>query len=121
MALATKTALTWTSSTSNSAGGTTTSGAQDLSSAVGGAYVIGKITNGGTGPTVACDFVVELSNDNSTWYEFSRMTAGTTASTSYQFYVDIPLSAMYVRTTFTGNTAQAVTVESKGAKYSSIA
>lgn len=68
------------------------------------------VTNGGTGPTVACDAILEASNDNTNWHEFSRQTAGVTPSTAYTFNVEVPVGVMYLRSKFTGNTAQDVTV-----------
>lgn len=120
MATATKTARTLQASASNSAGGTTTGTAVDLTTALGLAGTA-KVTNGGTGPTVGCDFVIEVSNDNSDWHEWTRQTAGTTASTTYYFPFDLPAPIRYARSKFTGNTGQAVTVECDGHEFTSIA
>ena len=116
---ATKSAVTIQTSASNTAGSTTTASAVDLTTAY-GMLITGKITNGGTGPTVACDFVVEVSNDNSAWKTLARYTAGTTNSAVYEFAVDVPQSTMYARTVFTGNTGQTVTVEAFGHKLTGI-
>ena len=108
-----KTAQTVQASASNTAGSTTTSSAFDINYGVSG---VATIANGGTGPTVACDFVIELSSDGgTTWYEWSRQTAGTANSTTYRFPFALGIGtggdfAKY-RVKFTGNTAQTVTVQ----------
>lgn len=123
MATATKALSTLQASASNSAGSSTPStlgtGSADLTTALGG-VVTAKITNGGTGPTVGCDFVVYVSGDGTNWKEFSRQTAPTTASGVFSFAVEIPAAVMYVCVQFTGNTGAAVTVEAFIQKLSSI-
>lgn len=109
---ATKTSRTLQASASNSAAGTTTGTGVDLTTRLGPHLAIGRITNGGTGPTIGCDFVLQVSPDNSTWYEFSRARAGTVNSAVYDFAVEVPIGTMYIRSVFVGNTGQAVTVES---------
>jgi hypothetical protein len=101
-------------SATNTAGSTTTSSALAVNYGVSG---VAKVTNGGTGPTVGCDFVLEVSNDGgTTWFEWSRQTAGVTASTSYTFAFGLGAGGLggdfgHYRTKFTGNTAQSVTVQ----------
>jgi hypothetical protein len=107
---AVKTLRALQASATNTAGSTTTGTAFDLTTKVGPHHITATIVNGGTGPTVACDFVVEVSADNSTFYEYSRQTAGVTASTTYTFNVPLSGAIMYVRSKFVGNTAQSVTV-----------
>ena len=108
----TKTAQSVQASATNTAGSTTTSGAFTTYYGVSG---VGVITNGGTGPTVACDFIIEVSNDGATWFEWSRQTAGTTSSTTYRFPFALGIGAgadfQSYRVKFTGNTAQSVTVQ----------
>lgn len=108
-----KTAQTVQASASNTAGSTTTSSAFDINYGVSG---VATIANGGTGPTVACDFIVELSSDGgTTWYEWTRQTAGTASSTTYRFPFALGIGAGgdfgKYRVKFTGNTAQTVTVQ----------
>lgn len=110
MATVTKNARTIQASASNTAGGSTTGTAVDLTTAF-GAAVTGKVTNGATGPTVGCDFVIEVSHDNATWYESYRVTAGVANSGSYSWTSELGMGVMYARARFTGNTGQAVTVE----------
>ena len=120
MATAVKTARTLQASVSNGAGATTTGSAVSLTTAL-GMLITGKITNGGTGPTLPCAFIVDVSVDGSAWKQYSRQEAGTTLSVVYEFTVDLPPAVMQARSRFTGNTAQAVTVESFGHELTSIA
>lgn len=107
---ASKTKRSILASTSNTAGSTTNSTESDQSAAYGCA-VVGKITNGGTGPTVACDMVVYVGGATGEKFEYSRQTATVTASAVAVFVVPLPAWAMFVNVTFTGNTGQTVTVE----------
>lgn len=107
---ATKTAITLRTSVSNTAGGTTNGTEWNASTDYGG-LLFAKITNGATGPTIGCDFIVYLGESTGTKREYSRQTAPTTNSAVTEFVVQVPESAMFVNVTFTGNTAQAVTVE----------
>jgi hypothetical protein len=111
MATAVKTLRTIiAAATSNAAAGTTTGTTVNLTTALGG-LLHGKITNGGTGPTVAANFTVQISGDNSTWKTYIVQPAGAVASTSYEFFVEIHAAVMYVRVVVDANTAQAVTCE----------
>lgn len=109
----TKTAQSPQASATNAASGTTTSAAFDTNYGVSG---VAKITNGGTGPTNGCDFVVEGSNDGgTTYFELYRQTAGVVASAVYLFpyWFGIGQGADFAkyRVKFTGNTGQSVTVQ----------
>lgn len=115
----TKASASFQASATNTAGSTTTGSSVDLTAAY-GCTITGEITNGATGPTVGCDFVVEVSNDNSDWMEYARATAGVANNGVYTFAVDLPASIMYARTKFTGNTGQSVTVEADGHKLTGI-
>jgi hypothetical protein len=110
MATATTTVRTLQASASNSAGGTTTGTGFDNRTSFGG-LVMARITNGGTGPTVGCDIFIEVSRDNSEWRTLFKGTALVTASNVDDFPVRIEPGIQYVRSRFTGNTGQAVTVE----------
>jgi hypothetical protein len=116
---ATKASATIQASTTNGAGATTNGTELDLSTAY-GALVCAKITNGGTGPTIGCDFVVYVGEGTGTKREFSRQTAGLTNSGVYEFVVEIPPAAMFINVTFTGNTGQTVTVECYAQKLTGI-
>jgi hypothetical protein len=117
---ATKTARTLVAAgTSNAAGGTTNGATWNLTTAFGG-ILTALLTNGATGPTVGGDFVVQVSTDGAAWKEFSRQTAPTGNNAATPFVVEIPPGVMYARPVFTGNTAQAVTVEAFGHELTSI-
>lgn len=116
---ATKTSRTIQASVSNAAAGTTNGTELDLSTKY-GALVCAKLTNGATGPTVGCDFVVYVGEATGTKREFSRQTGGVTNNGVYEFAVEIPPSVMFVNVTFTGNTGQAVTVECYAQELTSI-
>lgn len=109
----TKASQTPQASASNGAGSTTTGSWLATNYGVSG---VATVTNGGTGPTVGCDFVVEVADDNSgtNSVEWSRQTAPTTnsAATTFPFMLSIGGGAdyPYYRTKFVGNTGQAVTV-----------
>jgi hypothetical protein len=110
-------------SATNTAGSTTTGSAFSINYGVSG---VAKITNGGTGPTIGCDFVVELSNDGgTTWFEWSRQTAGVAASTTYPFDFGFGIGGNggdmgKYRTKFTGNTGQSVTVQADASTTTAI-
>lgn len=110
----TKSAQSVQASATNTAGSTTTSSAFAINYGISG---VALITNGGTGPTVACDFVIEMSNDGgTTWFEVDRRSAGVTASTTYRFPFTFGPGGLggdwtHYRIKFTGNTAQSVTVQ----------
>lgn len=114
----TKSAQTPQASTSRAAGaGSTDSSWLAIGYGVSG---VGKITNGATGPTVACDFVLEVAQDGSGTgaQEFGRQTAPTTngAATSFPFGLGVGGLGgdfSHYRTRFSGNTGQAVTVEAQ--------
>lgn len=108
-----KTARTLQASATNTAGSTTTGSAVNLTTALGLA-VTAKVTNGGTGPTVACSVYIDVSNDNSTWATWASGIAGVANSGVYEFSWELPPQIMYARARFTGNTGQSVTVEAYG-------
>jgi hypothetical protein len=88
----------------------TTSAILDLRTTFGG-LVQSKITNGGTGPTIGCTARIDASIDGSNWFTLAEQTAGVTANQPYPFNIVIPEHVMYIRSVYTGNTAQDVTVE----------
>lgn len=120
MAIATKTLRTLVAAaTTNAAAATTNGTAWNLTTALGG-VLTGLVTNGATAPTVGCDFVVQISGDGTTWREYSRQTAPSTASAATAFAVEIPPGVLYARPSFQSNTGQAVTVEAFGQELTSI-
>lgn len=96
--------------TSNAAAATTTGTAFDLTTKYGGLLTL-KITNGGTGPTVAASAYVYTSGDNSNFKETQKFTAPVTASAVTEWSLVIPPGVMYLRVDVKDNTAQAVTCE----------
>ena len=96
--------------TSNSAGSTTTGTVIDLTTKYGGFLTI-KITNGGTGPTVAASAYIYVSGDNSNFKLVTTLAATTTNSLAHEWGIEIPPSVMYLRVDVKDNTAQAVTCE----------
>lgn len=121
MASATKAARAVQASATNTAGSTTTGAAVNNTTAL-GATLTAKCVNGATGPTLGCRFRVQVSNDNSTWYDWSAETAPVTNSLTH-FYqpVILPPDIMYYRSVFDSNTGQSTTVQCDAAELSSIA
>lgn len=120
MATAVRTARVLQASATNAAAATTNSSELDLSTTFGG-LLTAKVTNGGTGPTLGCDVVIEVSaNGGTTWYETMRVTGGTVANTAYSWGFVVS-DAMRVRVTFTGNTGQGVTIEAVFHEFTSAA
>ena len=115
----TKAVQAFQASATNTAAGTTTGSGINLTAAY-EASMVGRVTNGATGPTVPCDFIVQVSNDDSDYYEFARFTAGIANNGVYEFPVTLPPAVMYARSNFTGNTVQNVTIECDGHKITAI-
>ena len=109
MSTATKTLRSIQASATNTATSTTNSTTWDARTAYGG-LVSGYITNGGTGPTIGCDFNIQVSTDGTNWRDYVRSTAGLTASAIYYFGFEFGPSVMYARVQFVGNTGQSVTI-----------
>lgn len=105
---------TFQSSTTNTAGATTTGSLVSLT----GSYetlILARITNGATGPTVACSVIVDVTFDGGSNYrEFDRAQAGVANNAVFDAAFLLPASAQGARTRFTGNTGQSVTVEALG-------
>ena len=101
------------------AGNVTTDG-PDLDDGYGGlAYV--KLTNGGTGPTVAANVQLQVSGDNANWYNLGGALQGSvTASAIRQWVVDIPIGALYIQVVTGSNTGQNVTVRVEVAEVTAV-
>ncbi len=111
-------------SASNTAGATTTSSSFLIGY---GFSVIAKITNGGTGPTIPCGVTLQVSADNSTFYNTDDVrTASVTASAVFTTKFDLGVGGVnggdwaYGRLVFTGNTAQTVTVQADGSSTTAL-
>jgi len=117
-------AVTLVASTSNAAAATKR-GATDMRTCHGG-LLTARITNGGTGPTDPCSLIVSVAmNDGSTpsagaigadWRKLYEFAATNTASAVAEWTLDIPM-CQHLQVEFSGNTAQAVTVEALMTKY----
>lgn len=114
----TKTARTVVSSASNAAGATTR-GTLSLVTAQGGILTM-KITNGATGPTIACTANVLIAHNATTptaasagadWKTIWSFAGSVTNSAIVEQSIEIGSGVMQLEVEFTGNTAQAVTVE----------
>lgn len=115
----TKTARTVVTSSSNTAG-STTRGTLDLRTKHGGILTM-KITNGATGPTIACTGNVLIAHNSGSTP--TAASAGTDWKTLWSFAgltsnsgiversIEIGPGVMHLEAEFTGNTGQAVTVE----------
>ena len=98
----------------------TTRGTIDVRERDGGIITL-KITNGATGPTVACSAKVMIAHDTgatptagaagSDWKTIETFNGVTTNSAVTEKVFPFPPSVMHVQVEFTGNTGQAVTVE----------
>ena len=73
-----------------------------------------KVTNGGTGPTIALALQIQVSADNSEWYDFGgplQSATGNSVVTSWGG-IDIPIGVEYLKIiNSTANTGQDVTVD----------
>lgn len=100
--------------------GNTTSSAADLTVKY-GAVVNVKLTNGGTGPTIAAQVQVQVSEDNSKWYNYGPALIGDTANSAVRSWtIVIDAAVQYVRTVAGSNTGQAVTLDADCSVISSI-
>jgi hypothetical protein len=77
-----------------------------------GAQISLKLTNGATGPTVAAQIQIQVSQDNSEWYSFGGPLVGNTDNSGVSSWsVEIPIGVEYVRTVQGSNTGQNVTCD----------
>ena len=113
------TARTLQASATNTAGSTTTGTALDTRAGF-GMLITGKITNGATGPTVACNFILEVSHDNTNFKTFISATSQLGNAVVTEWVVDLPPTCSYVRSKFVGNTGQSVTVECLGSEWTTL-
>ncbi len=108
----TKSATTiWSSVTLTAGAGDTVATAVDLTDGYGASLNI-RLTNGATGPTVPAQVQIEVSNDNSSWYDFGGPLKATTTNSAVAEWggIEIPAGVQYLRLTAGSNTAQNVTV-----------
>lgn len=102
----------WSGQTLTAGAGDTTSSAVTLDDGYGAALHI-KLTNGGSGPTVAAQVLIQVSADNSEWYDFGAALIGSTDNSAVVSWggIEIPIGVEYIRLVAGSNTAQDVTVD----------
>jgi hypothetical protein len=106
--------------TLTAAAGDHTSGVWTIDDGYGGELYI-KITNGGTGPTIAAEAQIWVSPDNSNWYEFGGAIVGTTGNSEVVSHaVNIPVGAEYAKVISGSNTGQDVTIRVEGTEVTAI-
>jgi len=119
MATAIKNARTLVAAATSNAAAGTTRGTLQLSTAMGGILTF-KMTNGATGPTVQCSANVLVAHNASLptaasagtdWKTVYSVGNGTTANTVGEWNYTVGPAVGNLEVEFTGNTAQAVTVE----------
>ena len=109
------TSLDVEASSSNAAGATKTSSALSVNTLI-GCSVVGKITNGATGPTVPGTFTLQYRYKSAgTLYSIGPFTSGSGNNAVSEFQVSIPDGAFEIVSIFDDNTGQAITVECHGA------
>lgn len=116
----TKTARTLVAAATSNAAAGTTRGTIDLEATYGG-YLTIKMTNGATGPTVQCVANVLISHNaalpvaagaGADWKTMYTLGGGIVANAITEIAIPIDSSIMNLEVEFTGNTGQAVVVES---------
>ena len=92
-------------------GTTSVSSSLDLTNGYGATVDI-KITNGATGPTAACQVQLEVSENDSDFYDFGGPLLGSTSNDAVTSWggIAIPMATQYIRTSSGSNTAQSVTL-----------
>lgn len=81
-----------------------------------------KLTNGGTGPTVAAQIQIQLSNDNTTYWNFGGPLIGKTSNSGVSSWagIRIPIGAQYLKIVTGSNTGQNVTLDADISEVSTI-
>jgi len=107
-----KTAAAIWQAVSQAAGATTTSAAVDLTAAYGAVLDI-KVTNGSTGPTVVGQVQIQVSEDNTEWYNFGGALVASLGNSIVSQWggIEIPMAVNYVRLEGSANTGQAVQLD----------
>lgn len=101
----------WSAQTLTAGAGDANSSAEDIRDVYGGICTL-RITNGATGPTVPAYIRLEVSYDNSVFFNWTgNLTGGVANNGVYQWTFPRPIGVMYIRAAGGGNTAQNVTVD----------
>jgi len=103
-----------------SAGDDTSAGTSYVGKYGGVAHV--KLTNGGTGPTVAAQVQLQTSTDNSNYYDFGGPLVGATGNSAVKSWgpIVVPMGTRWLRSVSGSNTGQNVTVRIEATKVDSI-
>lgn len=106
--------------TLTAAAGDTTSSSVNLLDGYGAMAHI-ELTNGGTGPTIAAQTQIEVSPDDTNWYEYGGPLIGTTGNSEVSFW-NVPLDKgiAYVRFVSGSNTGQDVTLRVEVTEVSAV-
>lgn len=112
MATTKTTTVIWNGQTLVAAAANTISSVVTLTGGYGASLNI-KLTNGATGPTLAAVVQVQISADNSEWYDLCGALSGSTANAGVYSWggIDIPMGVKYLKLSAGGNTSQNVTVD----------
>lgn len=106
----TKSATTIQASASITPGSPVTSSGVDLTAVYGG-VLTWKITNG-TAPTTVPTIVIQISHDNSNWYQFSPVFGGDIVASSVNSRaIPIPVGVMWIRSVCTAGATNGSTME----------
>lgn len=106
--------------TLTAAAGDHTSSVWTIDDGYGGTLYI-KITNGGTGPTIAAEAQVQASPDNSNWYNYGgalKSTLGNGVITPWP--INIEAGIEYIRVVSGSNTGQDVVIRVEGTEITAL-
>ena len=94
--------------------GPTTSALATIDDGYGGGLNV-KLTNGATGPTIPAQVQVQVSPDNSHWYDVGYALVGLTGNAAVASWGDIPvgIGVKYLQCIAGSNTDQNVTVRAE--------
>lgn len=110
----------WSSQVLTAGGGDTTSAAVDLTDGYGGVLSV-RLANGATGPTDPARVQVEVSHDNTAWYDYgSPLVGGTDNDGIYEWCVPLDIGVQYLRLVAGSNTEQDVTVDAEVTEVTAI-
>lgn len=78
-----------------------------------GASISCKLTNGATGPTVAGQVQIQVSQDNTEWYDFGGPLIGDTPNSAVVSWggIEIPIGVEFLRVVTGSNTGQDITAD----------
>lgn len=81
-----------------------------------------KLTNGTTGPTAAAQVSIEVSGDDSEWYEFGGPLVGLTSNSGVISWgsIEIPWGVEHLRLVAGSNTDENVTVDADISEITSV-